>query len=308
MEKQNGAFAATISPSKKKIKIKKTVFISLMLAWPILHLAIFWFYVNYNSVVMAFQNTAGDFTLDNFKAYFEDLNDVNGMAFKSIINSLIGFLVGEFISLPVALVFSYFMFKGVPGSKTFRVIFFLPSIISAVVLTTIYGYLLKSDGPINSLITDMGFSYVPFLLSEKWLLPSCLFYSFWFGRGMDILLISGAMARIPEDIFEYSRLEGVGFVREFVQIVVPLIFETVSSLMIMSAVGVFTGMGQTLLLTPITFEKYTSTIAFYIYYCVNNANVQEYAAAVGFVFTCIGVPIIMLLRRALGTISKNIEF
>ena len=164
METQKGTLVAALSPSKKKIKIKKTVFIALMLAWPILHLAVFWFYVNYNSIVMAFQNTAGKFTLDNFKTYFLDLKDVNDMAFKSIINSLIGFLVGEFISLPVALVFSYFMFKGVPGSKTFRVIFFLPSIISAVVLTTIYGYLLKSDGPINSLITGLGGSYVPFLL------------------------------------------------------------------------------------------------------------------------------------------------
>lgn len=308
MEILNGAENAVAQKTGSKLKRKKTLFISLMLAWPLLHLLVFWFYVNYNSIVMAFQDTTGNFTFANFQNYFDDLKDSDGMALKSIINSLIGFLVGEFISLPVALVFSYFMFKGVPGSKTFRVIFFLPSIISAVVLTTIYGYLLKSDGPINMMITNMGFRYVPFLLSEKWLLPSCLFYSFWFGRGMDILLISGAMARIPEDIFEYSRLEGVGFVREFVQIVIPLIFDTVSSLMIMSAVGVFTGMGQTLLLTPLTFEKYTSTIAYYIYYCVNHANVQEYAAAVGFVFTCIGVPIIMLLRKALGMISRNIEF
>ena len=308
METTNVAGATAVQGTKKKLKRKQTVFITLMLAWPILHLLVFWFYVNFNSILMAFQDFAGNFTLRNFQDYFVDLKDTNGMAFKSIVNSLIGFLVGEFISLPVALIFSYFMFKGVAGSKIFRVIFFLPSIISAVVLTTIYGYLLKSDGPINAMLMNMGLQYVPFLLSEKWLLPSCLFYSFWFGRGMDILLISGAMARIPEDIFEYSRLEGVGFMREFVQIVIPLIFETVSSLMIMSAVGVFTGMGQTLLLTPITFEKYTSTIAYYIYYCVNNANVQEYAAAVGFVFTCIGVPIIMLLRKALGMISRNIEF
>ena len=50
MDAQKGMPEAALSPTKKKIKIKKTVFITLMLAWPILHLAVFWFYVNYNSI------------------------------------------------------------------------------------------------------------------------------------------------------------------------------------------------------------------------------------------------------------------
>ena len=299
-----GALAAVKAPRKKT----KTLFITLMMAYPVLQFIVFWLYVNLDSIFMAFQDTSGNFTLDNFTLFFSQLKDTEGLAFNSIKNSIWHFLIGEFIGLPVSLLLSYFMFKQVPCSKVFRVVFFLPSIISAVVLTTIYGYLLKSDGPINSLILQLGGDVVPFLLSEDLVFPSILFYGFWFGMGMNILLISGAIARIPEDIFEYSRLEGVGFFREFVSIVIPLIFETISSIFLMGAVGMFTTLGPTLLLTPLTFETNTSTIAYFIYYCVNVTNSLEYAAASGLVFTLVGVPIILGVRALLNKINNGIEF
>ena len=299
-----GALTAVKAPRKKT----KTLFITLMMAYPVLQFIVFWLYVNLDSIAMAFQDASGNFTFDNFTLFFTQLKDTESLAFNSITNSIWHFLIGDFIGLPVSLLLSYFMFKQVPCSKVFRVVFFLPSIISAVVLTTIYGYLLKSDGPINSLIVQMGGDVVPFLLSEDLVFPSILFYGFWFGMGMNILLISGAIARIPEDISEYSRLEGVGFFREFVSIVIPLIFETISSIFLMGAVGMFTTLGPTLLLTPLTFETNTSTIAYFIYYCVNVTNSLEYAAASGLVFTLIGVPIILGIRTLLNKINNGIEF
>lgn len=289
-------------------KAKKTLFIALMMAYPVAQFLIFWVYVNFDSIMMAFQDASGNFTFEHFEIFFKELGDSNALALNSITNSIWHFIVGDFVGLPVSLIFSYFMFKRVPGSKIFRVVFFLPSIISAVVLTTIYGYILTLDGPINSMITSLGGERIPFLLSDKTVLPSILFYGFWFGMGMNILLISGSIARIPEDIFEYSRLEGVGFFCEFTQIVIPLIFETISSIFLMGAVGMFTTLGPTLLLTPLTFETNTTTIAYFIYYCVNVTNNLNYAAAAGLIFTLVGTPIILGARALLNKINNGIEF
>ena len=294
--------------AKNSLKIKRSIFISLMLAWPIIHMLIFWFYVHVDSIFLGFRSDAGGFTLRYFSTFLKDLINPEHIAFRSVIQSLIGAAFGQFIAFPTSLILAYFMFKGVPWNKFFRTVYFLPNIISAVVMTSIYYYLLASEGPINSLLGMFDIRPIGFLTTERYVFASCLFYGFWTGRGMDTLLLSGAMARIPDDIMDYSKLEGVGFVREFFQIILPLIFDTVSSIIIMSVTGVFTGMGMTLLLTAGGgLEKYTSTIGYFIYYCVQR-DMLQYAAAGGLVFSLIAVPLVMTLRKILSKISDGIEF
>ena len=294
--------------SRNMIKIRKTIFISLMLAWPIIHMLIFWAYVQVDSIALGFQNDSGGLTLEHFGNFFKAVVKTDDIAFRSIINSLWSFAFGLGVSFPTSLVLAYFMFKGVPWSRFFRTVYFLPNIISAVVLSSIYYYLLQSVGPVNRFLGWFGIRPIGFLTTERYVFMSCLFYGFWTGRGMDTLLLSGAMARIPEDIMDYTRLEGVGFVREFFQIILPLIFDTVSSILIMSATGVFTGMGMTLLLTAGSgLASFTSTIGYFIYYCVQEDNLQ-YASAAGLVFSLIAVPLIMALRKVLGKVSDGIEF
>lgn len=292
----------------KKSKIKKRIFICLMLAYPVLHFLIFWLYVNFNSILLAFKDiNTQEYTLYNFQKLFTDLANPENISRYSIFNTIWFFITGNFIGLPLSLVFSYFMFKKVYLSKFFRVVFFLPSIISAVVLTTLYGYLLKSNGPVNLMLSYINISPVEFLTSEGTILKSILFYTIWSGLGFNIILISGAISRIPVDIFECCRLEGVGFFREFTKIVIPLIFPTISSIFILGTVGMFTVLGPVLLLSSDTFMRQTSTMAFFIYYCVKAENL-EYASAAGLIYTLIGMPIILTVRYIMNKINEGIEF
>lgn len=293
--------------TKNAMKIKRTIFITLMLAWPILHALVFWAYINVDSILLGFKADDGGWTTEYFIAFVKDVTTVGHFAFRSVINSLIGSAVGLGINFPVSIILAFFMFKGVPCSKFFRTVYFLPNIISAVVMTSIYYYLLASEGPINAMLGWFDIRPIGFLTTEKYVFASCLFYGFWSGRGMDVLLISGAMARIPEDIMDYTRLEGVGFLREFFQIILPLIFDTVSSIIIMSLTGIFTSMGVTLLLTPGDLIPNTSNIGYFIYYCVERDNLQ-YASAAGLIFSLIAVPLIMGVRKLMGKISDGIEF
>lgn len=293
--------------AKNTVKIKRTIFITLMLAWPIFHALVFWVYIHVDSIFLGFRDDTGGFTTEYFLSFIKDVTTPGHFALRSVINSLIGSAVGLGINFPVSMLLAFFMFKGVPWSKFFRTVYFLPNIISAVVMTSIYYYLLASEGPINSVLAWFDVGPIGFLTTERYVFFSCLFYGFWTGRGMDVLLISGAMARIPEDIMDYTRLEGVGFVREFFQIILPLIFDTVSSIIIMSLTGIFTSMGVTLLLTPSDLIPNTSNIGYFIYYCVQR-DMLQYASAGGLVFSIIAVPMIMGVRKLMGKISDGIEF
>lgn len=297
--------------SVKGRRIQKSIFLVLLLAYPVLHFLVFFVYVNFNSILMGFRDTATqEFSLVHFQRFFKEIFQEDTFVHNSFLNTLWFFVSGNLIGIPLSLFFSYALFKKVFLHKVFRIIFFLPSIISMVVLATLYKYLLNSDGPVNIILMNLNLIDQPiyFLSDSRTALVSVLFYSVWFGLGTNIVLFSGAMARIPQEIFEVAKLEGVGFLREFVKIVIPLVWSTISSVFVLGTIGMFTALGPVLLLIESRTMMDVSTIAYFIYYSVSQSSNSEYAAAVGLVFTCIGLPIVLFVRWGMGKVFEDVAF
>ena len=71
--------SATVSRCEKIKKLKspqrkgQTIFLVVMLLVPIVHWFVFWLYVNFNSILLAFQTKIGDWTLNNFDYFFKEI-------------------------------------------------------------------------------------------------------------------------------------------------------------------------------------------------------------------------------------------
>ena len=124
------------------------IFIIVMLAYPVLQFLITWIFVNFGAISMAFNGSEFyddfQFSFVNFKKIFDDLakpySDQSGFlglnsATIVLLNSLGYCFITIFISLPLSLLFSYFLRKKMPIANVFRAIFFLPNIIPIVALT-----------------------------------------------------------------------------------------------------------------------------------------------------------------------------
>lgn len=290
---------------------KELRFIVLMLAFPVAQFLLFWLYVNYNSILMAFrveQDGTYIYTLHNFKRFFLELDAAGGVMWQQIKNSLLFFPVSVFITLPLSFVFSYFLYKKVPGSGIFRILFYLPSIMSAVSLTMLFRYTISPVGPLSVLEKALGIEPIDFLGSPKYAMGTILFYTVWSGLGYNIVLLSSQMGRIPKEIFESAEIDGVGIMAELLSIVLPLSYGTISTLITLSIAHLFTTIGPVILLT--NGQNNTNTISSFIYYKVKNSseNNMAYASAVGLVFTFVGLPIVLTGRKILSVIGENIEF
>lgn len=109
------------------------------------------------------------------------------------------------------MLFSYFLYKKMPLAGAFRVIFFLPSIVPVVVLTKSFTYVFDSSiGPVDHLLRYvLGFD-TPAWFREYPVSQVMIFvYCIWAGLGYNIILLSGAISRLPQEVMEYGRLEGV---------------------------------------------------------------------------------------------------
>ncbi len=301
---------------------KDLIFVLCMLAVPLANFLVFWLWPNFRSILIAFEvPTIEGFTLFNFERYFKELADpVTGPTmWKEIDNSFIMFFVGTFVNLPLVLFMSYIMFKKVAGYKVFRVLFYLPSIIGGTVMSQIYKSMCGVGGPVEIVL---GLLHVPLSETTQYagLIGSpetgmlmMIIYTLWTGVGTNMIMFSGAMNRVPQDIFESARLDGIGFFREFFNIILPLIWPTVTTMVVFSMVGIFSNAGIVMLLCPDNSACWNVGYRILRYTLGANETVTKidgfnYPAAVGLIFTFVNLPLVFGTKALCDRIGKDVEY
>ena len=317
----------TIANRKKvpfylKRNFKDNRFVIGLLAIPVLNFLIFWVYVNARTILLTLQSynvPTGKYVwygFSRFTDFFQKMvlgGDIT--VFHAFLNSFRALYLNILIILPLAFFAAYVFYKKIPGEKMFRVLFFLPSMISIVVLTLAYQYMFDVDfGPLSMLIKEV-FHWAPDWFSTAqnattiW--PLIYIYCVWAGLGYNVILISGAMLRIPTEITESARLDGVGFWRECFSIVLPLVMPTISTFVILGTLGIFGFMIQPMLLAGQGggYEGKTLTIALHIFNLVQTGNQgnEINAATYGLILTIIGAPLVYLVKFIMDKITPNVE-
>ena len=298
--------------AKKRKKIIKAIFIISMMAYPVLHFLIMWGYVNARSLVFTFQQYqyGTGWVFVGFKNYgrvfsefFTD-SDVQTM----LLNSLLYIPITCLITIPLSIIFSYIIFKKLLGAGVFRTIFFLPSIVPLVILTMVFQFAFKPTpfGIIAEMMKWFGGTGVIEGVFAQGTTFSVYFFCVWAGVGYYIILLGGALARIPKGVMEYSQLEGVGMFRELVQICIPLSWPTIVTVLVLGMTSMFTVFLQPFFLTGYIAE--TKTLALRIFVEASAEAQYGYLATLGLVCSLIGAPLIMLARWGLSKCFAEVEF
>ena len=114
------------------------------------------------------------------------------------------------------------------------------------------------------------------------------------------------MKRIPREIFESAALDGISMWRELISIIVPLIWPILTTMIILAVSGIFGASGPILLFT--NGEYGTMTIGFSMYQQYKVYNQIARAAAIGLVYTIVGLPLVFITRWAAGKIGGEYEY
>ena len=285
----------------------KNFFVFCMVIIGLLHFAVFYIGVNYKAVLLGFQKEVNGqtvFTLDWFKAFFNEFSYADSILATCFKNTLKYFVLQSFVLFLTGYVISYFLYKKIFGHKIFRVVFYLFGIISGIVVVALFKAVIAVEGPIYTIVKDITGVELPFLLKEDATATNTIIlYCIWTGLAKNFILLTGAMNRIPEEVIEAAKLEGCGWFHEMTRIVTPLIWDTVGTLFILSFISIFQASGPILLFqTP----ESTYTFSYWIYLQVT-AGSNNYPAAIGLFMTLITLPLVFLVRHLLSKI-ETVEF
>ena len=300
--------------TNKKKDIGAIIFISLMLFVPILAYLFFYVYINFNSVLMAFQiplyDGLGGFEwgFDNFVKVYKQFTNTDENLLPYLLNTVIFFVTDTFVSLPLSLIICYFMYKKIAGYQIFRTIIYLPVIITTTIFATLFKGMLEAGGPIQMICGRLGIEPPStFVNSEDYALKTVLFFVIYSGIGGRFVLFGGAMNSIDPSIIDAGRIDGAGPVRELVSIIVPCIWPTLSTMLLLCTTGIFTASGPSLLFDKGDYG--TSTISYWIYEITSGSGGSgesvELAAAIGLIFTILGLPIVLVVKKLTGITEDN---
>ena len=300
--------------TKRKQNTKRNIFIALMLIYPLLHFVVFTVYINFDTIALCFQRfniKAGknEFVgLYWFKKFFSEMAPSYSLQ-RSFINSLLFIPVTNLILLPLSVLAAYFLYKKVPFSRMYRVTFFLPSIVSITIMTMCFSFMFDSTfGVVNDLLSRLGFINPPVWLGDpNTAMPMVFFYCVWVGIGFNVVLLGGAMGRIPDDLIEYGNLEGIGLTTELFRVVIPMVWPTIGTLLVTGTTSAFTIFMQPKLLTGGGPNFSSSTIGLYVV-SATETNQYNWAATVGVIFSIVGILLVMTIKHFVDKLGNDVEY
>jgi len=168
----------------------------------------------------------------------------------SMRNMLLIWLVGGVFTLTLAMLMAVIVTSGIRGKKFFRAAIYMPNIISAVALATMWiQYIFNYDyGMLNEIVQFFGGDKV------KWLGTDLKFWamtgSFVFGSvGYYMLIYISGIEGIPKDLYEAATIDGAGKVHQFTHITLPLVQPAIITVTIFNFMSVWNEFFMALIFT-----------------------------------------------------------
>lgn len=213
-----------------------------------------------------------------------------GVMWEALKNSLLFFAV-TMIHVPLNMIIAYFFYKKIKGYKLFRIIYYLPNVVPAIVFSMLVKYITAPDGAgvLASLFYQAGWEFPNIFGDSRYAIWGLLGYSFWIGFGAGFLLYLSAMKRVPQEVMESASLDGITWIKEIVYIILPLIFPVVMMIIIQLFPLIFTTSGEVLFFTQ--GEYGTQTITYWIFDQVRNRTNMNYSTTVTLFFSLVALPI-----------------
>ncbi len=236
--------------------------------------------------------------LNNYVRLFSDKT-----FFQSIFNTLFFLVIHIPLQIIVALFLAEVLNQKIKFRGAFRGAFFLPVIVSGVVVTILWQQLYGYDtGLLNRLITSIGLNKIGWLTDPNVAMASIAVMATWKNVGLYIVLFLVGLQTVPTQYYEAADLEGATHLQKFFKITLPMINPTIFMVVILSTIGGFSLFIEPYIMTGGGPLNSTISAVLYIYKQGFFYYHMGYAATLGLFFALIILAVVVIQKKF---IEKN---
>ena len=161
----------------------------------------------------------------NFEALFKDVKFITAMQ-----NTILLIVTVTIITFFFAIVFAAILTREkIKGQNFFRIVFYIPNILSVVVIAGIFSAIYKPEnGMLNSILSFFRGDTVMVLWKDQpMVIVSVIIAMVWQAIGYYMVMYMASMSAVPESLYESAGLDGAGRLTQFFQLTLPLIWTNI---------------------------------------------------------------------------------
>jgi raffinose/stachyose/melibiose transport system permease protein len=214
-------------------------------------------------------------------------------------HNVIILLLSLFLQLPLSLGLALIIGKTLPGRTVFRMIFFMPYILSDVVAGVIWTFIYQPNG-LMSIIWQHLFPGMqsPLWLADTRIVLYAIFVTMtWKYLGLSLVLYSAAIQNIPDELIEAARIDGASRQQVVRYISIPLLSSTIRLTILLSALGSLQYFDLIWVMTNGGPVHATETMATYLFKSAFESFEMGYGSAVGMLMFLICFVFALLYQR-----------
>ena len=210
----------------------RSIFIGVCVAPAVILFFIFMIIPTFNVFKMSLYKWGGysnnkEFVgFENFSKLMSDTNFL-----RSFQNSILLVVCVTVVTMALALIFAAIISREkIKGENFFRIIFYIPNILSVVVISAIFAAIYDpTTGMLNSILGVFRGDKDPILWlgDQKLVIFSLVIAMIWQAIGYYMVMYMASMASVPESLYESADLEGANHIQQFFSITLPLIWTNI---------------------------------------------------------------------------------
>lgn len=229
----------------------------------------------------------------NFERLFHDR-----LFFKALLNTFFFLAIHIPLQIILALLLAVFLNQKLKLRGLFRAVFFMPVVVSGVVITILWMQLYAYDtGVLNLLLNKIGLAGIGWINDSAYAMPSIALMATWKNVGLYVVLFLVGLQGIPTNLYEAATLDGANEVQKFFHITIPGLNNTMILVVILSTIGGFSLFIEPFIMTAGGPMNSTLSAILYIYNQAFYFGHMGYAATLGFAFAAFVLMVVLIQKK-----------
>ena len=204
--------------------------------------------------------------------------------------------------------------KGIRFKPMWRTILVITIAIPQFISLLIMRNMLNELGPLNTLLLEWGVidKAIPFLTDATYARISLFAVNLWVGIPYTMIMVSGILMNIPEDMYEAARIDGAGPIKMFTKITMPQIWFVTAPFLITQFIGNINNFNVIYLLTggtPLSTDYYvagkTDLLVTWLYKLTADEKDYSLASTIGILVFIISIIISLTAYRRTASYKKE---
>ena len=173
------------------------------------------------------------------------------------------------IAVPFLVTFPLFLAilinQKIRGITLYKILLYLPVIVSIVVAAIAFKWLYAGQGILNYILSLFHIKTIGWLVDTKWALFSVALVTIWKGIGYYMMIYLASLMSVPQDLYEACDIDGANFITKHLTVTIPHIMPTIALVSTISTISAMKVFAEIYVMTKGGPLNSTKTIVYYIY-------------------------------------------